>query len=96
MFQLSGHPIVSTLARYSYSDNWLMFDGDINVYSKVVMITIAEITIGKSFFDLLFSVTTGKPTRIGLRSDRAHEKILLDDKVILALLKLLVVQSYHA
>ncbi|CAF1127390.1 unnamed protein product [Rotaria sordida] len=61
--------------------------GDMNRNSDVFMKMIAEVTIGKPVFTLLFPVTTEKPTRVGLNQDGTRNKIWIDHFVVSASIK---------
>jgi endonuclease/exonuclease/phosphatase family metal-dependent hydrolase len=77
------------LSNFSWPENNspFVFVGDINHCSETFIKMLAEITIGKSSFGLLFPITTDKPTRVGLRQAGIYEKIWIDHYVVSASLK---------
>jgi hypothetical protein len=68
-----------------------VFVGDMNRDFKAFMKMIGEATVGKPSSGLLFSVTTNKPTRVGLGQNGSRYTCWLDHYVVSASLKHLAV-----
>lgn len=64
-----------------------VFVGDMNRYSDKLMKMIGDITAGKRSSGLLYSVTTNKATRVGLRQDGTSDKSWIDYFIISTYLK---------
>ncbi|CAF1462638.1 unnamed protein product [Adineta steineri] len=76
---------------WSNNNNPFVFVGDINRNSSALMKILHEIIGDESCFNLLFPITTDKPTRVGLRRDGTREKIWIDFYIVSASLKNLAI-----
>jgi hypothetical protein len=73
------------------NNSGFVFVGDMNRDSKNFMKMIGETTVDKPSSGLLFSVTTNKPSRVGVGQDGTRYKCWIDHYVVSASLKHLAV-----
>ncbi|CAF3603062.1 unnamed protein product [Rotaria sp. Silwood1] len=73
------------------NNNPFVFVGDINRGSKAFMNIVTKITVRKPSSNLLFPITTHKPTRVGLSPNGTLYKVWIDHYLVSASLKHLAI-----